>query len=209
MKMPTALERPGIQTLEDVARAAAECTQCPLHTGRTKSVFSDGNPEAPLMLIGEGPGQNEDLTGVPFVGKAGQLLDQMLSAIQIERKRDIYICNTVKCRPPGNRKPEVVEMDTCFQYLKAQIDIVRPKLILLAGAAAMEDILGFKSGITRLRGQWFETPYNGALAMPIFHPSYLLRNQSREPGSPKWQTWQDLKEVRRKLDELGFTAPTS
>lgn len=190
------------RSLEDAARDAAVCTKCVLHCTRTHSVFSDGNPKAPLMLIGEGPGQNEDATGVPFVGKAGQLLTQILASVGIDRKNDIYICNTVKCRPPDNRKPLPEEMQACFPYLKAQIDLIKPKIILLAGATAMEDILGIKSGITKVRGQWFDTPYNGAKAMPIFHPSYLLRNQSKEKGSPKWLMWQDIQEVRRALDAL-------
>lgn len=202
MKMQSVLERPDINTLEEVARQAAACTQCPLHQGRTHSVFFDGNPAAPLMLIGEAPGQQEDETGVPFVGRAGQLLTKILESVSIDRKNDIYICNTVKCRPPGNRKPEQHEMDTCFQYLKAQIDLVRPKIILLSGATAVQDILQTKVGITKIRGQWFETPYYGAIAMPIFHPSYLLRNPSKEPGSPKWHMWNDIREVRRKLDEI-------
>jgi len=188
--------------LADVAREAAACTRCPLHQGRTCSVFSDGNPRAPLMLIGEGPGQQEDETGIPFVGKAGQLLTQILSSVGIDRQRDIYICNTVKCRPPGNRAPEAEEMAACFPYLQAQIDIIRPRIILLAGATAMKSILGIPSGITKLRGQWFETPYHGAVAMPIFHPSYLLRNQSRQKFSPKWWTWQDMQTIRKKLDEI-------
>jgi DNA polymerase len=189
-------------SLEEVAQAAATCTKCVLHCTRTHSVFSDGNPHAKLMIIGEGPGQNEDETGIPFVGKAGQLLTQILASVNIDRKNDVYICNTVKCRPPQNRAPEADEMDACFPYLKAQIDFVQPKLILLAGATAMKSILGIKSGITKIRGQWFDTPYYGAKAMPIFHPSYLLRNQSKEKGSPKWLMWQDIQEVRRALDAL-------
>jgi DNA polymerase len=153
------------------------------------------------MLIGEGPGQQEDETGIPFVGRAGQLLTQILDSVGIDRKKDIYICNTVKCRPPGNRNPEPDEMEACFPYLEGQIYHVKPKLILLAGASAMKDVLKTKMGITKIRGQWFDTPY-GAKAMPVFHPSYLLRNPSKEKGSPKWLMWQDMKEVRRQLDAL-------
>lgn len=193
---------PEFSSLADAARAAAECTQCMLHTGRTCSVFSDGNPDTPLMLIGEGPGQFEDETGIPFVGKAGQLLTKILESVNIDRQKDIYICNIVKCRPPQNRAPLPEEMEACFPYLQAQIDLIRPKLILLAGATALKGVLGIKTGITKIRGQWFETPFYGAKAMPIFHPSYLLRNQSREKGSPKWLMWQDIQEVRRALDAL-------
>ena len=188
-------------TLDDIAADAAACTRCPLHTDRTNSVFSDGNPKAPLMLIGEGPGQNEDETGIPFVGRAGQLLTQILASVEIDRKKDIYICNIVKCRPPNNRAPVPEEMEACFSYLEAQIAMVQPKLILLCGATAMKGVLGIKTGITKMRGQWLDTPY-GAKAMPIFHPSYLLRYQSKAEGSPKWHMWQDMKEVRRALDAL-------
>lgn len=190
------------ERLATLAQEAAQCTACPLHCGRTRSVFSDGNPEAPIMLIGEGPGQHEDETGVPFVGRAGQLLTQILESVNISRKTDIYICNIVKCRPPNNRAPEPSEMEECSRYLHGQIEIIRPKLILLAGATAMKGILNIKTGITKVRGQWFDTPFHGAKAMPIFHPSYLLRNQSKAQYSPKWWMWQDMKEIRRTLDAL-------
>jgi len=190
-------------SLEALAKEAAVCTRCVLSASRTQVAFSDGSPKAPIMLIGEGPGQQEDETGVPFVGRAGQLLTQILSSIGIDRKRDIYICNTVKCRPPGNRKPEPNEMAACRPYLEGQIYWVQPKIILLSGGTAVEDVLGIKTGITKIRGQWFDTPY-GIKAMPIFHPSYLLRNQSKAKGSPKWLTWQDMQEVRRVLDTMGI-----
>jgi len=190
--------------LEALCQMAASCTRCALSRARTQAVFSDGSPQAQIMLIGEGPGQQEDETGVPFVGKAGQLLTQILASIGIDRKRDIYICNTVKCRPPGNRKPEAEEMAACWPYLEGQIHWVKPRIILLSGATAVEDVLKTKVGITKLRGQWFDTPFNGAIAMPIFHPSYLLRNQSKAPNSPKWHTWQDMKTLRQKLDDLGI-----
>lgn len=203
---PDVLMAPSDRAIDErlaaLAAQAAACTQCELSKGRTMSVFSDGNPYAKLMLIGEGPGQNEDETGVPFVGRAGQLLTQILTAVNIDRKKDIYICNVVKCRPPGNRAPELNEMETCMQYLQGQIDIIRPQLILLAGATAVKAVLKTKVGITKIRGQWFETPFHGAKAMPIFHPSYLLRNPSKEPGTPKWLMWQDIQEVRRTLDGL-------
>jgi uracil-DNA glycosylase family 4 len=190
-------------SLEELARLASVCTRCDLAKTRTHAVFAEGNSKAPIMLIGEGPGQQEDESGVPFVGKAGQLLTQILASVGITRPNDIYICNTVKCRPPQNRKPEPHEMSACFPYLEGQIHWVKPKLILLAGATAVQDILQTKVGITKLRGQWFDTPF-GAKAMPIFHPSYLLRNQSKAQGSPKWLMWQDIKEVRRMMDELGI-----
>jgi len=190
-------------SLEELARLAKDCTRCVLSRTRTHAVFAEGNPKASIMLIGEGPGQQEDETGIPFVGKAGQLLTQILASVGITRPNDIYICNTVKCRPPQNRKPEPEEMSACFPYLEGQIHGVKPKIVLLAGATAVQDILRTKVGITKIRGQWFDTPF-GAKAMPIFHPSYLLRNQSKAEGSPKWLMWQDIREVRRMLDELGI-----
>ncbi len=193
----------GIASLETLARMAAVCTQCALGSTRIQSVFSDGNPNASIMLIGEGPGQQEDETGVPFVGRAGQLLTQILASVGIDRKQDVYICNTVKCRPPQNRKPLPAEMEACFPYLEGQIQAMQPKIILLAGATAVEDILKIKQGITKIRGQWFETRF-GIKAMPIFHPSYLLRNPSKQPGSPKALMWQDIKAVRQELDRLGI-----
>jgi uracil-DNA glycosylase len=191
-----------LSSLRMCADEAAQCTRCPLHQGRTQSVFADGPSSAKLMLIGEGPGQNEDETGVPFVGRAGQLLTQILTSVNIQRDKDIYICNVVKCRPPQNRAPLPEEMAACFPYLEEQIRLVRPRLILLAGATAMKAVLNIKEGITKVRGQWFETAFDGAKAMPIFHPSYLLRNQSIAVGSPKWLMWQDIQEVRRQLDAL-------
>lgn len=190
-------------SLEELSKAAAECMRCPLGATRIRSVFSDGNPQARIMLIGEGPGQQEDESGIPFVGRAGQLLTQILASVGIDRQQDIYICNTVKCRPPQNRKPEASEMEACFPYLSGQIQNVQPKIILLAGATAVQDILKTKQGITKIRGQWFEGP-NEARVMPIFHPSYLLRNPSKAEGSPKWLMWQDMQTVRKEAEALGI-----
>ena len=189
--------------LDELAKLASVCTRCELSKTRTQAVFSDGNPKAQVMLIGEGPGQNEDETGVPFVGRAGQLLTQILESVGIDRKNDIYICNTVKCRPPQNRKPEAVEQAACLPYLEGQFYWVQPKIVLLAGATAVQDVLKTKTGITKIRGQWFDLP-NGAKAMPIFHPSYLLRNPSKAEGSPKWLMWQDIKTIRAEMDRLGL-----
>ncbi|MEB3293499.1 MAG: uracil-DNA glycosylase [Synechococcales bacterium] len=179
-----------------------QCQRCDLGSTRTHAVVSRGNPEAILMIIGEGPGENEDLTGQPFVGKAGQLLDKILESVRLTEE-DVFICNIVKCRPPGNRKPSQDEMDACRPYLMEQIRLVDPKLILLAGASAVQGLLGDKTGITKLRGQWRE--WEGRLCMPVFHPSYLLRNQSKAQGSPKWLMWQDIQTVRSKFDELKQT----
>jgi DNA polymerase len=150
--------------------------------------------------VGEAPGQNEDETGLPFVGKAGQLLDKILASVQLNTEHDVYICNTVKCRPPSNRVPTTEEMAACKPYLLEQIRLVDPKIILLTGATAVKDVTGDKRGITKIRGNWLE--WQGRLCMAIFHPSYLLRNPSREIGGPKWLMWQDIQAVRAKLDEI-------
>ncbi len=157
------------------------------------------------MVIGEGPGAQEDASGLPFVGRAGQLLDQMLASVGIDSNAEAYICNVVKCRPPENRKPTPMEMAACRPWLWRQITAVDPAVIVLTGATALEGVLGVKGGITQLRGRWREgqgEPLTGRWLLPIFHPSYLLRNPSREQGSPKWLTWHDLQDVRRRLDSL-------
>jgi DNA polymerase len=176
------------------------CRRCPLAETRSTVVVSRGNPAASLMVIGEGPGAQEDASGRPFVGRAGQLLDRMLASVDLDSDRDAYICNIVKCRPPGNRRPTPAEMEACRPWLEGQIRLVDPAVILLAGATAVEGVLGIKGGITRLRGQWRQ--WQGRWLMPILHPSYLLRNPSREQGSPKWNTWQDLQDVQRRLRQL-------
>lgn len=195
----------GAAELETLAQACGTCRRCGLGEGRIQVVVSRGNPAARLMVIGEGPGAQEDASGLPFVGRAGQLLDQMLESVGIDSNRDAYVCNVVKCRPPDNRKPTAEEMAACLPWLQRQIAVVNPAVILLAGATAMEGVLGVKGGITKLRGQWRQgsgAGLEGRWLMPIFHPSYLLRNPSRERGSPKWLTWQDLQDVRRRLDQL-------
>ena len=192
------------EELETIYHKCLGCKKCGLGKTRNNIVFSDGVPNSKLMLIGEAPGFYEDKEGKPFVGKAGQLLDKIFESVGLTRKRDVYICNTVKCRPPENRNPEQAEKEACWEYLKAQIDIIQPKIILLCGNVAVQSILGNVGGITRIRGKWFEggKVVYGAKLMPIFHPSYLLRNDSREKGSPKWLMWQDIQEIRREYDKL-------
>ncbi len=191
----------NFSSLDEAREFALNCTRCNLCNSRKNVAFSRGNPEAHLMLIGEGPGQFEDETGLPFVGKAGQLLDKILEAANLNKEKDVYICNVVKCRPPGNRVPEPIEVESCRPFLQAQIELIKPKLIMLAGSTAVQNVLKTKEAISRLRGKWFDHE-SGARVMPVFHPSYLLRNDSREVGSPKWLMWQDIKEVKRALDEI-------
>ena len=179
---------------------ALKCTKCKLSKTRTKVVFGHGPVPCDLMLIGEGPGEQEDLSGEPFVGRAGQLLTQILSSINIDREKDIYITNIVKCRPPENRAPESDETAACYPYLEAQIKIVQPKIILLAGAPAAKVVIKNEEPMSKVRGKWLKLPGTDIHVMPIFHPSYLLRNASKDTGSPKWLTWQDMKEVRGALD---------
>jgi uracil-DNA glycosylase len=178
----------------------SQCQRCELGSTRTNAVISRGNPNAKIMIIGEGPGENEDLTGKPFVGKAGQLLDQILASVRFTED-DVFICNIVKCRPPGNRKPSRDEMNACRPYLMEQIRLINPRIIVLAGASAIEGLFNEKSvGITKIRGGWRE--WEGRDCMPVFHPSYLLRNPSKEKGSPKWLMWQDIQEIKRKFEEI-------
>jgi DNA polymerase len=178
-----------------LSREISDCAGCALCESCTQKVPGQGDPRAPLMLIGEGPGQQEDRQGLVFVGPAGQLLTKMLAAIQLPRER-VYICNIVKCRPPGNRTPLPAEMEACSPHLLAQWALVKPKAVLLLGSTAVRGVLGENYRITRCRGQWFER--GGVPVLATYHPSALLR----DPGK-KRETWSDLKMVRRKLWDLG------
>ena len=187
--------------LDEVKAKCLNCQKCALGKTRTTIVFSAGLPNNKLMLIGEAPGYYEDQKGEPFVGKAGQLLDKIFASVGLSREKDVYICNTIKCRPPENRDPLPEEKAACREYLDAQLDILQPRIILLCGRVAVNSMLNTNQGITRLRGKWFEGP-NFSKMMPIFHPSYLLRNDSREKGSPKWLMWQDIQEIKKVYDQL-------
>lgn len=187
-------------SLVELAQHCNQCQRCTLGETRHHAVVGRGNPQAPIMIIGEAPGQNEDETGLPFVGKAGQLLDKILESVKLDTEKDIYICNINKCRPPGNRTPTTDEVEACKPYLLEQIRLIDPKIILLTGATALKGLLGEKRAISKIRGTWLE--WQGRMCMPIFHPAYLLRNQSREKGSPKWLMWQDIQEIKQKLDEI-------
>jgi len=181
---------------------ASKCENCPLSEGRHNVVFGHGPVPCKLMLIGEGPGEQEDLRGLPFVGRAGQLLTKIFESVGINRETDVYITNIVKCRPPGNRAPLSSETEACYPYLEAQIRLIAPKIILLAGSPSTKVVLKKTDAMSKLRGRWFKLPETEISVMPIFHPSYLLRNPSRDKGTPKWLTWQDMQEVKNALDYL-------
>lgn len=187
----------NFKSLEEIAAHISNCTNCGLCPNRNTTVPGEGNGDSPdIMFVGEGPGAEEDAQGRPFVGKAGQLLDKMIEAMGYSRE-DVYIGNVVKCRPPDNRKPLPEEMGMCLPYLRQQIKLVNPKIIVGLGGTAMEGLLGKPVGITRMRGTWQE--YAGIKLMPTFHPSYLLRDPSK-----KKDAWADLKMV---LGELGKEPP--
>ena len=198
-------ERPqGFATLDELVATMMKLEDDPLFPAGTNMVNYRGNPKARLMIIGEAPGTEEDRQGKPFVGRSGQLLDQILQSVHLDPEQDVFITNAVFRLPPGDdgkplRKPTTDEIVYYKPYLLEIIRLVDPLVMLLTGNVATESLLE-KTGITKLRGQWF--PWQGRWAMPIFHPAYLLRNPSREPGSPKALMWQDIREARRKYDEL-------
>ena len=185
---------------EKVKASAEKCSKCQLAKGRNKVVFGNGPVPCDLMLIGEAPGADEDEQGLPFVGRAGKLLTLILESVNIKRPDDIYIANTVKCRPPKNRAPLPKEQDACRPYLQAQIKLVDQKIILLAGAPAVKAILKSSEPMSKIRGKWTKLPGTDISVMPIFHHAYLLRNPQKTKGSPKWLTWQDMHEIRHALD---------
>ena len=182
------------QSIEELDAQICTCMKCPLGTTRTRFVFGTGNPRATLMVIGEAPGADEDAQGEPFVGRAGQLLNKILGAIGF-RREDVYICNILKCRPPGNRKPTAEEVEQCLPYLQKQIALVEPAVILCLGLTAAENLLSTSESLTRLRGRVLE--YGGIPLMVTYHPAALLRN-------PNWKrpTWEDVQALRKLHDEL-------
>ena len=177
---------------EDLEKSILECKKCRLCTNRTNIVFGQGNKKARLMFIGEGPGADEDKQGIPFVGKAGQLMNNAFQALEINRE-DVYIANIVKFRPPSNRVPEDDEVQTCLNYLRNQVILIKPKIIVLLGSTALKNILGKEYGITAVRGNWMEK--NGIKYMPTWHPAALLRDENK-----KIEFWQDLKEAKKYID---------
>src|SRR5882757_9043046 len=186
---------PG-ETLLKVREDLGECARCKLHKTRNKIVFGDGSAKAQLVFVGEGPGADEDAQGLPFVGRAGKLLTQMIEAMGLQRK-DVYICNVVKCRPPENRAPEPDEVASCSPFLIRQIDSIHPKVIVCLGATAAKTILNTTRGISQFRGEWLE--WRGHKLMATYHPAYLLRNPPA-----KADVWKDLQKV---MAELGLQLP--
>lgn len=179
------------ETLEDIRRDLGDCKRCKLWSTRTNIVFGEGNPNAQLMFVGEAPGADEDASGRPFVGRAGQLLTKMIEAIDMKRE-DVYIANTLKSRPPGNRNPEPDETKACIPFAFRQIAAIRPKLIVTLGNPATQGLLETKVGITRIRGTFQEYPRDPAIkVLPTFHPAYLLRSPDK-----KREAWEDMKKVR-------------
>jgi DNA polymerase len=191
-----AVDKVKDDTLLKIREDIGDCTRCKLHKGRHKIVFGDGNPKAELVFIGEGPGADEDMQGLPFVGRAGKLLTQMIEAMGLQRK-DVYICNVVKCRPPENRAPEPDEVTTCSPYLLRQIDVIQPKVIVCLGAVAAKTLLETTRGISQFRGEWLQ--WRGRKLMATYHPAYLLRNPNA-----KGEVWKDLQKV---MAELGLQVP--
>ena len=187
-------------SLKKLNSECVECTSCSLSETRKNVVVGKGNESAQVVIIGEGPGEQEDITGLPFVGRAGKMLDTALSSVDIDPLEDCYITNIVKCRPPNNRKPTASESSACMPWLNKQIELLSPKIIVLAGSTATESFLGVKEPISKIRGKWIEK--DNIKYMPIFHPSYLLRNPSKEKGKPKWLTWQDLKKIKKELNSI-------
>jgi uracil-DNA glycosylase len=187
--------------LEDLCKS---CNLCSLAKNRTNTVFSSGPIPAKIMAIGEAPGEEENLQGKPFVGEAGLLLEKIFDSINIKLREDLYITNLLKCHPPDNRTPLPEEIKSCRNYLLAQIQLVQPKIIILIGNSAFQNILQVKTSISNARGNWYKIKVNymseDLYLMPVFHPSYLLQNSSKKPDSPKWLTWQDFKEIKAALD---------
>src|SRR2546430_394612 len=177
---------PG-DTLLEIRNEIGDCTRCKLHRGRTNLVFGHGNPHAELVFVGEGPGRDEDQQGLPFVGRAGKLLTQMIEAMGLQRP-DVYICNVVKCRPPENRTPEKDEVSTCSPFLLRQLDVISPKVIVCLGSIAAQTLLQTNRGISHFRGEWQD--FRGKKLMATYHPAYLLRNPAA-----KGEVWKDLQKV--------------
>jgi uracil-DNA glycosylase len=189
-------------SIGQIASHCQVCHRCGLGDTRINVVVGRGNEHAPILIVGEGPGQNEDEQGLPFVGRSGQLLEKILASVRLSIDKDVYISNVVRCRPPDNRVPTTAEIAACKPYLLEQIRLLNPKIILLTGVTAVKAVTGKKDAIGKIRGTWIE--WEGRWCMPILHPAYLLRNPQPDVGKPKWLMWQDIQAVRAKLEELGL-----
>ena len=181
-------------TWDELVKACNECKKCSLHESRTNVVIGVGNRAAEVMFVGEGPGENEDLKGEPFVGRAGKFLDEMLSIIGLDRKKNIYIANTIKCRPPNNRDPQSTEREMCLDWLREQCSLIKPKIIVCLGRIAATDLIGGDFKISRDHGKWYDK--DGVKLLAIYHPAALLRDPNRRP-----ETFVDLKELERVIKE--------
>ena len=185
-------------TFDDLRDRVVSCQLCPLSETRTNVVFGEGDPDADVLLVGEGPGEVEDRTGRPFVGPAGKKLDEVLQSVDIKRE-DIFVGNVVKCRPPGNRVPTKQEMEACMPFLEAQIALINPSLVITLGNTSTQWLMPDIPTITKSHGTFYT--WRGEIRLfPMFHPSYLLRNPSKAKGSPKYLTWLDIQKVREWMD---------
>lgn len=184
--------------ISSLKKSCVSCHECELSATRTNVVFGRGNINSSLLVIGEAPGEQEDAQGDAFVGRAGKMLDKMFELVEIDTNKDCFISNIVKCRPPNNRKPKASEISNCFHWLEKQVELMNPKVVVLAGSTSVQSYLQIKDPISKLRGNWVEK--DGRKIMPIFHPSYLLRNPSQDIGKPKWLTLNDLKEVKKEMN---------
>lgn len=187
-------------SMERIAQEIAECKKCELWKTREKTVPGVGPSNAKLVFIGEAPGSDEDKSGIPFVGRAGRHLDKVVSAAGFDRK-EVFICNILKCRPPENSNPTLQQMVCCTPFLQRQLRIIKPKLIACLGNVAIKYVIGpMTPGITKVHGQWFDSIFE-IPTMAMYHPSYLIRSESRDKGSPNWQMWQDIQKLKKRYDE--------
>jgi len=191
---PTPAEKTAAEELAKMAADLENCTRCKLHQERSHVVFGEGNPEARLMFVGEGPGRDEDRQGIPFVGRAGKLLTDIIKAMKMSRE-EVYIANIVKCRPPGNRNPEPDEVAACLPFLLKQIELIQPDIICALGSVAFQTLYGKKVSITRFRGAFYPWQEN-TLLLPTYHPAYLLRNPAK-----KREVWEDVQKIMAYLSE--------
>lgn len=196
-----------MRTLEVIQDEVKSCTKCGLHAARINTVFSRGKPQASICIVGEAPGEDEDLQGLPFVGKSGKLLDETLTSLGIDPAKDIYVCNIVKCRPPGNRKPTEEEINFCIDFLEEQLKLVSPKIIIALGNTAVGGLLPIDYGITKIHGKFFKR--GSIYVMPVYHPSFVLRNGSKGPVFDAFK--KDLEVAINKSKELNESQslPTS